>query len=72
MSNKVVHSISDHFSPTQVVLLDVNETRAKTLLEDLRKQHGQDRTLFLSCNVESEEQMKGKTHVCASVFEENH
>ncbi|KAK2828065.1 hypothetical protein Q5P01_019099 [Channa striata] len=42
----------------KVVLLDVNESAAKTLMEDLKKQYGQDRTLFLCCNVESEEQIK--------------
>lgn len=68
----MVLSLSDYLSPVQVVLLDVNETAGKNLLGDLRKQHGQDRTLFLSCNVESEEQIKGKTHVCSSVFEDNH
>ncbi|XP_026227560.1 15-hydroxyprostaglandin dehydrogenase [NAD(+)]-like [Anabas testudineus] len=52
----------------KVVLLDVNETAAKSLLEDLRKQHGQDRTLFLSCNVESEEQIKAAFQKTVETF----
>ncbi|XP_067348328.1 15-hydroxyprostaglandin dehydrogenase [NAD(+)] [Channa argus] len=51
-----------------VVLLDVNETAAKTLMEDLSKQYGQDRTLFLSCNVESEEQIKAAFQKTVETF----
>lgn len=46
----------------QVALLDVNNTAGKTLKEALDKQYGRERTLFLSCDVESEEQIKGNTH----------
>ncbi|XP_059207597.1 15-hydroxyprostaglandin dehydrogenase [NAD(+)]-like isoform X2 [Centropristis striata] len=42
----------------KVVLLDVNETAGKNLKEALDKEYEQERTLFLNCNVESEEQFK--------------
>lgn len=57
---KILNS-SDDLSRVQVALLDVNETEGKNLSENLNKQYGQERTLFLSCNVESEEQIKGNT-----------
>lgn len=41
-----------------VVLLDVNDNAGKSLKEFLDKQHGQERTLFLNCDVESDEQLK--------------
>ncbi|KAM8835060.1 15-hydroxyprostaglandin dehydrogenase [NAD(+)]-like [Synchiropus picturatus] len=41
-----------------VVLLDVNEGAGKSLKETLDPQFGQDKSMFLSCNVESEEQVK--------------
>ncbi|KAK2828064.1 hypothetical protein Q5P01_019098 [Channa striata] len=52
----------------KVVLLDVNESAAKTLVENLSKQYGQDRTLFLSCNVESEEQLKAAFEKTVDTF----
>ncbi|XP_053188371.1 15-hydroxyprostaglandin dehydrogenase [NAD(+)] [Scomber japonicus] len=52
----------------QVALLDVNETEGKNLSENLNKQYGQERTLFLSCNVESEEQIKGAFQKTAETF----
>ncbi|CAK6957296.1 -hydroxyprostaglandin dehydrogenase [Scomber japonicus] [Scomber scombrus] len=52
----------------QVALLDVNETEGKSLSEDLNKQYGQERTLFLSCNVESEEQIKAAFQKTAETF----
>lgn len=42
----------------KVVLLDMNETGAASLMETLTKQYGKERVLFLSCNVEQEEQVK--------------
>uniref|UniRef100_G3N9A5 15-hydroxyprostaglandin dehydrogenase n=1 Tax=Gasterosteus aculeatus aculeatus TaxID=481459 RepID=G3N9A5_GASAC len=42
----------------KVALLDVNEAAGKSLKEVLDKQHGPERTLFLSCDVESEEQIR--------------
>ncbi|XP_053703627.1 15-hydroxyprostaglandin dehydrogenase [NAD(+)]-like [Synchiropus splendidus] len=43
---------------TSVVLLDVNEGAGKSLKETLDPQFGKDKSMFLSCNVESEEQVK--------------
>lgn len=48
--------------PVQVALLDVNEAAAESLMESLNKEYGQGRALFLKCDVESEEQMKGNKH----------
>ncbi|XP_037324269.2 15-hydroxyprostaglandin dehydrogenase [NAD(+)]-like isoform X1 [Pungitius pungitius] len=42
----------------KVALLDVNEAAGKSLKEVLDKQYGTERSLFLSCDVESEEQIK--------------
>lgn len=47
--------------PVQVVLLDVNETEGKKVKEILDKQYGRDKTLFITCDVQSEEQIKGNT-----------
>ncbi|KAF1378299.1 hypothetical protein PFLUV_G00189100 [Perca fluviatilis] len=52
----------------KVALLDVNETAGKSLKEALDKQYGQDRTLFLNCNVESEEQFKAAFQKTAEHF----
>ncbi|KAM9788560.1 15-hydroxyprostaglandin dehydrogenase [NAD(+)]-like [Neosynchiropus ocellatus] len=41
-----------------VVLLDVNESAGKSLKETLDAQFGRDKSLFLSCDVGSEEQIK--------------
>lgn len=49
-------------SPVQVTLLDINETAGKTLEEALNKQYGEKRSLFFKCNVQSEEQIKGKVY----------
>ncbi|XP_061660336.1 15-hydroxyprostaglandin dehydrogenase [NAD(+)] isoform X2 [Syngnathoides biaculeatus] len=43
----------------KVVLLDVNESAGKSLMEALNKEKGQDSALFLSCDVQLEEQLKG-------------
>ncbi|XP_053188374.1 15-hydroxyprostaglandin dehydrogenase [NAD(+)]-like [Scomber japonicus] len=42
----------------KVTLLDVNASAGKSLKESLDKQYGREKTLFLSCNVESDEQIK--------------
>ncbi|XP_054612088.1 15-hydroxyprostaglandin dehydrogenase [NAD(+)]-like [Dunckerocampus dactyliophorus] len=42
----------------KVVLLDVAESAGKNLMEVLNKEDGQDRALFLSCDVQSEGQLK--------------
>lgn len=61
MCRGVYLSVTDQpLLPDQVALLDVNEAAGKSLKECLDKQYGQDRTLFLSCDVESEQQFKGK------------
>ncbi|XP_078122053.1 15-hydroxyprostaglandin dehydrogenase [NAD(+)] [Sander vitreus] len=52
----------------KVALLDVNETAGKSLKEALDKQYGQERTLFLNCNVESEEQLKAAFQKTADNF----
>ncbi|KAK2828062.1 hypothetical protein Q5P01_019096 [Channa striata] len=52
----------------KVVLLDMNEAAGKSLQEALSKQYGQDRTLFLICNVESEEQMKAAFQKTVETF----
>ncbi|XP_034461660.1 15-hydroxyprostaglandin dehydrogenase [NAD(+)]-like [Hippoglossus hippoglossus] len=51
-----------------VVLLDVNENAGKSLKESLDKQHGRERTLFLNCNVESEEQLKAAFQKTVQTF----
>lgn len=40
----------------------MNETAGQSLVESLNKEHGPDRALFLLCNVESEEEIKGNMH----------
>ncbi|XP_042355005.1 15-hydroxyprostaglandin dehydrogenase [NAD(+)] [Plectropomus leopardus] len=52
----------------KVALLDVNETAGKTFKEALDKQYGQERTLFLTCNVESEEQIKAAFQKIVETF----
>lgn len=54
-------------SPVQVTLLDINETAGKTLEEALNKQYGEKRSLFFKCNVQSEEQIKGKVYTKKTV-----
>lgn len=46
-------------SSPQVALIDVNESAGRTLVEVLGKQFGPERTLFMCCDVESEEKIKG-------------
>lgn len=38
-----------------------------SLVETLNKEHGPDRALFLLCNVESEEEIKGNMHTQQNV-----
>ncbi|XP_058483563.1 15-hydroxyprostaglandin dehydrogenase [NAD(+)]-like [Solea solea] len=45
-------------SGAKVALLDMNETEAESLMQVLTKQYGQERVLFLHCDVEQEEQVK--------------
>ncbi|KAF7670287.1 hypothetical protein LDENG_00300010 [Lucifuga dentata] len=42
----------------KVALLDVDETVGKSLKESLDKQYGKEQTLFLSCDVTSDQQLK--------------
>ncbi|XP_051902469.1 15-hydroxyprostaglandin dehydrogenase [NAD(+)]-like [Hippocampus zosterae] len=52
----------------KVVLLDVNESVGKGVMEALNKEAGQDRALFLSCDVQSEEQLKAAFKTTAETF----
>lgn len=52
----------------KVALLDVNETEAKALKKILDKQYGQENTIFIKCNVESEEQIKAALQKTADTF----
>ncbi|XP_041808768.1 15-hydroxyprostaglandin dehydrogenase [NAD(+)]-like [Chelmon rostratus] len=55
-------------SGAKVALLDVNETAGKSFKEALDKQYRRDRTLFLSCDVESEEQIKAALQKTVETF----
>ena len=59
----IIYYVSNGSSLEQVALFDVNETAAESLMETLQKQHGPGRALYVNCNVESEEQIKGNTHI---------
>ncbi|XP_034539716.1 15-hydroxyprostaglandin dehydrogenase [NAD(+)] [Notolabrus celidotus] len=52
----------------KVAILDVNETAGKSLHEALTKQHGQGKTLFLTCDITSEEQTKAAFQTAAETF----
>ncbi|XP_027129666.1 15-hydroxyprostaglandin dehydrogenase [NAD(+)] isoform X5 [Larimichthys crocea] len=52
----------------KVTLIDVNETAGKNLMETLQKEYGQDKTLFMKCDVESEEQIKDAFHKTIETF----
>ncbi|XP_070839408.1 15-hydroxyprostaglandin dehydrogenase [NAD(+)]-like [Chaetodon trifascialis] len=52
----------------KVVLLDVNETAGKSLKAAFDRQYRQDRTLFLICDVESEEQIKAALQKTVETF----
>ncbi|KAK2828063.1 hypothetical protein Q5P01_019097 [Channa striata] len=51
-----------------VVLLDVNDAAGKAVVEDVTKQYGEDKALFLRCNVESEEQIKAAFQKTVDTF----
>ncbi|KAG7232249.1 hypothetical protein INR49_009532 [Caranx melampygus] len=51
-----------------VTILDVNETTGKSLKEALDKQYGPERTVFLKCDVESEEQVKAALQKTVGTF----
>ncbi|XP_017275338.1 15-hydroxyprostaglandin dehydrogenase [NAD(+)]-like [Kryptolebias marmoratus] len=52
----------------KVVVLDINETAGQSLLEALNKKHGAGKTLFMKCNVESEEQLKAAFQKTVKTF----
>ncbi|KAM9332819.1 15-hydroxyprostaglandin dehydrogenase [NAD(+)]-like [Pholidichthys leucotaenia] len=52
----------------KVALLDVNKTGGQTLVESLSKQYGPEQTLFLHCNVESEEEFKAAFQTASETF----
>lgn len=45
----------------------MNEAAGQSLVETLNKEHGPDRVLFLLCNVESGEEIKGNMHTPQNV-----
>lgn len=52
----------------QVALLDVNKTTGEKLTEELNQRYGAEKTLFLSCDVESEKQIKAAFRKSAETF----
>ncbi|XP_029956916.1 15-hydroxyprostaglandin dehydrogenase [NAD(+)]-like [Salarias fasciatus] len=52
----------------KVAILDINRTAGENLKEDLNKQYGAEKTLFLQCDVESEEQFKAAFEEAAKTF----
>ncbi|XP_022050049.1 15-hydroxyprostaglandin dehydrogenase [NAD(+)]-like [Acanthochromis polyacanthus] len=52
----------------KVALLDVNEAEAKALKKALDKQYGQEKTIVIKCDVESEEQIKAALQKTADTF----
>ncbi|KAM9348576.1 15-hydroxyprostaglandin dehydrogenase [NAD(+)]-like [Symphorus nematophorus] len=52
----------------KVALLDANETVGKSLKEALDEQYGQEKTLFLNCDVQSEEQIKAALQKTIETF----
>lgn len=50
-----------------MVLLDINNTAGQSFKEALDKEYGQENTLFVKCDVESEEQIKGNAHSQAQI-----
>ncbi|KAJ8348004.1 hypothetical protein SKAU_G00265930 [Synaphobranchus kaupii] len=43
----------------KVALLDINETAGKNTKADFDKEYGEDRIIFLTCDVTSDKQLKG-------------
>lgn len=52
----------------KVALLDINVEGGKTLVEGLEKTFGKDKTLFVECNVQSEEQLKAAFQKTVDTF----
>ncbi|KAM3602212.1 uncharacterized protein V6R79_026315 [Siganus canaliculatus] len=52
----------------KVVLLDVNEAAGKQFKEVLDKQYGKERTVFLKCDVQSDEQIKAALQKTIETF----
>lgn len=52
----------------KVALLDINETAGKSLIEALQKTYGGEKTLFISCDVTSEEQVKAAFQKAIQTF----
>uniref|UniRef100_UPI0025AEA1FF 15-hydroxyprostaglandin dehydrogenase [NAD(+)]-like n=1 Tax=Doryrhamphus excisus TaxID=161450 RepID=UPI0025AEA1FF len=52
----------------KVVLLDVAESAGQNLMEVLNKEDGQDRALFLSCDVQSEVQLKAAFQKTVKIY----
>ncbi|XP_057677725.1 15-hydroxyprostaglandin dehydrogenase [NAD(+)]-like [Corythoichthys intestinalis] len=56
-----------HKNSATVVLLDVNESAGESLMDSLNED-GQNRALFLTCDVTSEQQLKGVFKIIAENF----
>ncbi|XP_029956202.1 15-hydroxyprostaglandin dehydrogenase [NAD(+)]-like [Salarias fasciatus] len=52
----------------KVAILDVNKTALQSLKESLKKEHGPEKTLFLECDVESEQQLTAAFQKAADTF----
>uniref|UniRef100_A0A3Q3WNM4 15-hydroxyprostaglandin dehydrogenase [NAD(+)] n=1 Tax=Mola mola TaxID=94237 RepID=A0A3Q3WNM4_MOLML len=52
----------------KVILLDVNDSAGKTLKEALDKKHGAETTLFINCDVTSEEQTQAALQKTVETF----
>lgn len=46
-----------------MAILDIDEAAGKSLVESLEKQFGKEKTLFIRCNVQLDEQVKGEQTV---------
>lgn len=56
----------------QVAMLDLNETTGKRTKADFAKEYGEDRVIFLTCDVTSDEQLKGRLYFCYVIATEVH
>uniref|UniRef100_A0A3P9K1R8 15-hydroxyprostaglandin dehydrogenase [NAD(+)] n=1 Tax=Oryzias latipes TaxID=8090 RepID=A0A3P9K1R8_ORYLA len=63
-------AIAENFlqNGAKVVLLDVDETTAKGLKKVLDQKFGEEKTLFIRCNVESEEDIKAAFEATMATF----
>lgn len=52
----------------KVALLDINVEAGKTLVEALEKKFGKDKTIFVECNVQNEEQLKAAFQKTVDTF----